>query len=198
MSIVSLVSGGLDSSVMALMAAEEGLVQHPLFIDYGQINRSCEWRACRYVHRMHRLPKPYCMRIPGWGKAITSGLTDASKDVVLDAFLPQRNLLFLLAGSAYAYQVGARSVAIGLLNERTHLFPDQTQAFLNRAEEILSLSMGRSIRLLAPLMKFTKADVIASAEHRGLTGTYSCHLGGQTRCGKCISCREFDIENAEV
>jgi len=197
MSIVTLVSGGLDSSLMALMAAEEGLVTHPFFVDYGQINREQEWRACRRVHRVHGLPKPSQVRIRGWGKRFASGLTDASKDIMLDAFLPNRNLLFLLAGSAHAYQVAAGAVAIGLLNESTHLFSDQTQAFLDHAEAVLSHSLGRPVRIVAPLMNFTKADVIASAKRRGLTGTYSCHAGGGDPCGICIACREFQIQKEE-
>ncbi len=197
MSLVTLVSGGLDSSLMALLASEEGLCQYPLFIDYGQLNRAREWRACRQVHRAHRLPSPASIRMPGWGKLLTCGLTDASKDIVLDAFLPNRNLLFLLAGSAYAYQVGAHAVAIGLLDESTHLFPDQTRDFLTHGEAVLSHSLGREVRVLAPLMKFSKADVVAVAERRGLTGTYSCHAGGEVRCGRCISCREFEIKTEE-
>src|SRR5437867_4115501 len=105
MSIVTLVSGGLDSSLMALMADEEDLETHPLFVDYGQINREREWRACRHVHRAYRLPKPSRVPLPGWGKHFASGLTDTSKDIMLDAFLPNRNLLFLLVGSAHAYQL---------------------------------------------------------------------------------------------
>jgi len=197
MSIVTLVSGGLDSSLIALMAAEEGIKAHPLFVDYGQINGEREWAACRHVHQVYGLPKPSRVHMRGWGKHFTSGLTDASKDILLDAFLPNRNLLFLLAGSAHAYQVGANAVAIGLLNESTHLFPDQTQAFLNDAETLLSQSIGRPVRVVAPLMDFTKADVMASARRRGLTGTYSCHAGGDKPCGICISCREFEIATVE-
>jgi 7-cyano-7-deazaguanine synthase in queuosine biosynthesis len=36
MSIVTLVSGGLDSTLVALLARDEGLEQYPLFVDYGQ------------------------------------------------------------------------------------------------------------------------------------------------------------------
>lgn len=45
MALVTLVSGGLDSTVMALLAQQQGLVQFPLFIDYGQLSREREWSA---------------------------------------------------------------------------------------------------------------------------------------------------------
>ena len=35
MGIVTLVSGGFDSTLMSLMAHEEGATLFPLFIDYG-------------------------------------------------------------------------------------------------------------------------------------------------------------------
>jgi len=198
MGIVTLLSGGLDSSLVALMAAEEGIPQHPLFVNYGQINKDKEWAACKHVYKAHNLPEPKRIDLPGWGGTFPSGLTDASMDVVHEAFLPNRNFLFLLAGSAYAHQIGASAVAIGLLNDAKHIFPDQTREFVAQAEEMVSLSLGRHIRLLAPLIEYTKADVVAAADQRGLTGTYSCHAGGDDKCGKCISCMEFNIQQDEV
>ena len=191
MSIVTLVSGGIDSSLMALLAKKEGIIQHPLFIDYGQLGREKELSACRAIHAAHGLPEPVAMSLSGFGENISSGLTDRQKDIFADAFLPGRNLLFLLAGAAYAYQVDASAVAIGLLNEETHLFPDQTGQFLNQAEAMLSLCMGRKIRIIAPLMKFYKSDVLRLAKRYGLTGTYSCHSGLDEPCGVCVSCKEL-------
>ena len=57
MSIVALVSGGIDSSLMALLAKTEGIIQHPLFIDYGQLGREKELNACRAIHAAHGLPR---------------------------------------------------------------------------------------------------------------------------------------------
>jgi 7-cyano-7-deazaguanine synthase len=194
MSLVTLVSGGLDSSLMTLLAVQERLETHPLFVDYGQINQEREWNACCRVHEMHGLPMPSRLEVEGWGRQFSSGLTDRSKDIVLDAFLPNRNLLFLLAGSAHAYQVGASAVAIGLLDESTHLFPDQTRMFLEEAERLFCRSLGREIRVVAPLIDLSKADVVALAKQHGLTATYSCHAGGAEPCGVCISCREFQVQ----
>ena len=45
MAIVTLVSGGLDSSLMAVLANENGNKQFPLFINYGQLGFEQEWKA---------------------------------------------------------------------------------------------------------------------------------------------------------
>ena len=47
MSVVTLVSGGIDSSLMALLAKKENITQYPLFIDYGQLGRDKELNALR-------------------------------------------------------------------------------------------------------------------------------------------------------
>ncbi|MDP3960220.1 MAG: 7-cyano-7-deazaguanine synthase [Pseudorhodobacter sp.] len=196
MSVVTLVSGGLDSTLVALLAHEEGLEQYPLFIDYGQRAKNKELAACRAVLARLGLPEPTVAEIGGFGGLIRSGLTDPSLRVLEDAFTPGRNLLFLLMASAYAIQRGADAVSIGLLHENASLFPDQTNAFLCQAEAMLSASMGRSIRVIAPLAAFHKVDVVALAQEKGIVGTYSCHLGDDEACGTCIACNEFKFEEA--
>ena len=53
MSVVNLVSGGLDSTLIAVMMREEGIEQFPLFIDYGQRAAKREWDTCQEVHSRH-------------------------------------------------------------------------------------------------------------------------------------------------
>jgi 7-cyano-7-deazaguanine synthase len=191
MSIVTLVSGGLDSTVMALLAKEEGLTQFPLFIDFGQLGRDRELQACRNNFLKHELPTPQVASLGGYGSLLSSGLTDPNKHIFDDAFLPCRNLMFLTVGAAYAFQCEATTVGIGLLDETFHLFPDQTKTFLTDTEALLSKSLGKPLKLVAPLMSFSKAEVLEIAKAKGITGTYSCHAGTEMPCGICIACREY-------
>jgi 7-cyano-7-deazaguanine synthase len=176
------------------MAYEEGIVLFPLFVDYGQLGSAREWTACQLLHERHGLPKVTRMDISGFGKIIMSGITCTAMRINEDAFLPGRNFLLLLCGAAYAYRLQADGVAIGLLNPKDRLFPDQTLEFLNNSEDMIEATMGKHIAVLAPLIEFTKADVLAMAEVRGLHDTYSCHAGGASPCGKCVAC--IEIANA--
>jgi len=194
MSIVNLVSGGLDSTLVAYLAVEQGIEQHPLFIDYGQRARDRELAACRAAMKSLGLPPPEVADLSGYGRLIHSGLTDTRLRVLEDAYTPGRNTLFLLTAAAYAVQCGADAVSIGLLNEDTSLFPDQTSAFLSEAETFLERAVARPIRVIAPLAAFHKSDVIQLAAEKGVSNTYSCHLGGAKPCGACIACNEFKIE----
>jgi 7-cyano-7-deazaguanine synthase len=50
--------------------------------------------------------------------------------------------------------------------------------------------------VLAPLSAFHKMDVVALAREKGIQNTYSCHMGREQACGTCISCKEFEFEEA--
>lgn len=190
MGLVTLVSGGLDSTLMSVLAQKDGVPLRPLFIDYGQLCAAREWKACKSLHALHKLPKPRRMDLSGFGRVIRSGLTDRRLRINEDAFLPGRNMLFLLAGASYAYQIGASGVAIGLLSDEQRIFPDQTQEFLKSCEATIAVAMGREFKIVAPLMSFTKRDVLSLARKEKLVGTYSCHAGGAKPCGRCVSCAE--------
>jgi 7-cyano-7-deazaguanine synthase len=193
--IVTLVSGGIDSTLMSLMAQEEGIALFPLFVDYGQLGAAKEWEACKRLHEKHGLPGVTRMDVSGFGKTIPSGITNPHLRINEDAFLPGRNLLFVLAGAAHAFKVQVNSVALGLLDPAQHLFPDQTREFVLACEAMVETAMGKRIRVLTPLIEFSKSDVLAMARARGLSDTYSCHAGGDTPCGICVACVE--IANAE-
>src|SRR5438046_9468593 len=98
MSLVTMVSGGLDSTLIGVLAKEKGIATHPLFIDYGQRASTKEWLTCRKVHAHLKLPKPVRMNLTGFGRVIISGLTSKTKLLIDDAFTPGRNLLFLICG----------------------------------------------------------------------------------------------------
>jgi len=194
MSLVTLVSGGIDSTLMSLMAHEEGIDIYPLFVDYGQLSAFKEWEACKQLYNMYSIGNVKRMDVSGFGKLISSGITNFAMRINEDAFLPGRNLLLLLCGAAYAYEVQASGVAIGLLNPAYSIFPDQTLAFIHKSEDIIAITIGKRIKVVTPLIEYTKADVLIMAEKRGIKGTYSCHSGEDKPCGKCVSC--IEIKNA--
>jgi 7-cyano-7-deazaguanine synthase len=191
MNVVTLLSGGLDSTLLATLLHEEGVNQFPLFINYGQINSEKELLSSKDNCSRLGIVQPKIIDIRNFGESIESGLTSRKLDVNLDAFLPNRNALFLLLASSYAYKKKCSHIAIGLLNDKNAIFPDQTRSFLDIMENTLSVSIGRKVSVLSPLMELTKGDVVSLAKTKGISNTYSCHSGGDKPCGVCISCLEF-------
>lgn len=192
MSLVVLMSGGMDSTLVAAMAHEEGIEVRPIFVDYGQRAVKREWAACQNVAEALGLESPARADLAGYGALVPSGLTRNDLDLNEDAFLPGRNLLFLLVAAAYAKSIHASGVAIGLLDEQLRLFPDQSKAFLESAQATISAALGEAVSVTAPLITWPKAAVIAALAARGIVGTYSCHSGQASPCGECIACLEID------
>ncbi len=193
MAVVSLVSGGIDSLTMSKIIVEQGEEILPIFIDYGQLAKDKEWAACQLVFKESGLSAPIRIDLSGYGKLMPTGITDPKKEIRDQAFLPGRNLLFLVVGSSYAHFKGARGVAIGLLTEKSHIFPDQTGRFVVNTNIAVNEALDDDITILTPLINFSKSQVIELAKHYKLPieKTYSCHSGNDTYCGKCISCLEL-------
>jgi 7-cyano-7-deazaguanine synthase len=189
MRTVVLASGGLDSSLTLLLLKKKNYALFPLFINYGQLAVEAEWKACQKICEFLEL-KPARMNIQGYGELVPSGLTNRECEIEKEAFLPARNLLFLALGAAYGYKKAANVVSISLL--ANPIFPDQTTAFIQEAQETISKALGISITILAPLISLDKADVLMLSRKHNLPieYTYYCHSGALTPCGQCISCKE--------
>ena len=189
MKIIALASGGVDSSVMMLLLKKQGHVLFPLFLDYGQLSRKKEWIACQNICR-HLDLDPYRMDVSGFGESIPSGITNSRLDIQKQAFLPTRNLLFLTLGAVYGYAKSISVTAIGLLSNP--IFPDQTNEFIRATQKAISTSLGIDVEILTPSISLNKFDTLRLARKYKLPLdlTYSCHLGKQEPCGRCISCKE--------
>lgn len=191
MSLVVLMSGGVDSSVAAAVAVEDGIEVIPVFVNYGQRALEQELTACRAVCATLGLPAPEVVDLSGYGRSIPSGLTRPDLDLRDDAFLPGRNLLFLLTGASIAFSRGAAGVVMGLLDDSVAIFPDQRRDFVGEAAGAIRRALGADMAILTPLIDVPKATVIRMAAERGLVDTYSCHAGSNQPCGRCIACLEI-------
>lgn len=189
MQAVVLSSGGLDSSLTMHLLKKQGIEVYPLHINYGQLAEPKEWTACRQMCSDLGIRPPECMDLSGL-RMFPSGLVNPNLDIHDDAFLPTRNLIFLVVGAGYAYSKGLDAVVIGLV--ANPIFPDQTPAFVARAEDAIAEALGHRVKVLAPLIRLDKREVILLAEAHGLNLglAYYCHRGGEKPCGVCISCRE--------
>ena len=184
-----MMSGGVDSAMLAGLLKKQGHEILPVHVNYGQLAEEMEWSSCVRACDYLKVPEPVRIDLSGM-KAIPSGLTDKSLDVEKAAFLPTRNLVFLVAGAAYAYSRSVNVVAIGLL--ANPIFPDQTPDFVKSAEACLTETLGTKVRVLAPFITLDKRDILKLAQKESfpLNLCYYCHSGGNVPCGVCISCKE--------
>jgi 7-cyano-7-deazaguanine synthase len=186
---VVLSSGGLDSSLLMLLLKKEGYEVHPVHINYGHLAEEKEWASCQRVAKHLGITAPIKMDVTGMA-LLPSGLVNSSLHIEKNAFLPTRNLLFAVMGSAYAYSICSDIVAMGIL--ANPLFPDQSKDFLDVAQNCISMALGRKVKLLTPFITLDKREIIQLAAKHSLPFeiTYYCHAGTEQPCGICISCKE--------
>ncbi len=113
-----------------------------------------------------------------------------------EGFIPSRNLIFYSIAAYYAEAYGCTVIIGGHISTDSQNFPDATPHFFNSLEELINegkhIKDKTTIKLLLPLAKKTKLDVIALAQKLNvpLKWTWSCYSDGDRPCGKCSSCRK--------
>ena len=202
---VVLASGGLDSTVTAAIAKQEGYELFFLTIAYGQ-RHAVEVERARQVAAAlgaaNHLVMSLDLRAIG-GSALT-GPAAVPKDregnersrTIPVTYVPGRNLIFLSIAAAHAEVVGAPLIYFGAnvldYSGYPDCRPDFIRAFEMAVKEGTKAGMeGNSLQVKAPLLMLTKAEIIRQGVelHVPFHLTHSCYdpVGDQA-CGRCDSC----------
>jgi 7-cyano-7-deazaguanine synthase len=85
-------------------------------------------------------------------------------------------------------------VIVGFNREEAETFPDNTRAFLDRANAALNYSTAPGVQIEAPTADLDKAAIVARGRELGapLELVWVCYEGGEEHCGTCESCRRFE------
>ena len=201
---VVLLSGGLDSATVLAQARADGFACHCLSIDYGQ-RHGAELQAATRVatalgaqaHRVLTLDM---------GQFGGSALTDRAIPVptgglqpgIPATYVPARNTVMLSLALAWAEVLGARDIFVGVNAVDYSGYPDCRPEFIAAFEALANLATkagveGRRIRIRAPLVSLSKAQIIALGVRLGVdygltVSCYQADAGGRA-CGACDSCR---------
>lgn len=203
-SAVILLSGGLDSMVVAGLAREQGYNVHALTIDYNQRHRielAAAQRIAAHLKVSEHIMLPLDLAQFG-GSALTADI-DVPKTGVEDGaipitYVPARNTIFLSLCLGLAEARGARDIFIGVNALDYSGYPDCRPDFIRSYEATANLATkagveGDGFSIHTPLLHMTKADIAREADRLGLDSamSWSCYdptADGQA-CGKCDSCR---------
>lgn len=203
-SAVILLSGGLDSATVLALAKQQGFACHCLSLDYGQRHGAELLAAQRVVAALdatsHRVLKLDLGQLGG------SALTDVSIAVptggvqpgIPVTYVPARNTIMLSLALAWAEILGARDIFVGVNAVDYSGYPDCRPEFIRAFEALANLATkaaveGRMLRVHAPLMDMSKAQIIACGMALGVdySLTVSCYQADASgrACGVCDSCR---------
>ncbi|MCE5229981.1 7-cyano-7-deazaguanine synthase [bacterium] len=200
-SVVTLVSGGLDSLLFMADALAAGESILPVHVRQGALWEDAEAYALRNILIQFRekygaragslietrieFPHDYPSR---WAvdPSVAPPGADSSDDSV---YLPGRNLALLLAGSLVAHAHGIPIIRIGTLD--TNPFRDSADDFLRRFEDLFAAATGFNLKIEKPLAGRAKGQWMRSMADLPYILTVSClRPEGLRHCGHCNKCAE--------
>jgi len=201
-----LLSGGLDSYTAGAMMGAKGYELYALTVRYGQVHVR-EVEAARDVARALRVARhvELDVNLAAFGGSALVGEGEVPKNRPLEStgeipvtYVPARNTILLSIALGWAEVVGADAIVIGVNALDYSGYPDCRPEYLEAFEHLARLATrvgveGHAIRVVAPLVQLSKADIIRQGSALGLDYglTHSCYDPGPNGapCGACDSCR---------
>lgn len=168
-----LLSGGLDSMATAALLLRQGHRVEGLFVDYGQASAERERAASEAIASALRIPLTTCNAL---------GLRPPDPPN-----LPGRNGL-LLHIALHVLTPIQGLIAIGI--HSGSIYPDCTEAFIDSVQRLFDLYTGGTVSAVAPFLTATKEAIwqYCQDERLPVDLSYSCELGLEQPCGRCLSC----------
>jgi 7-cyano-7-deazaguanine synthase len=205
---VVLLSGGLDSSTLLALAMRDGFDVYAMSFRYGQRHEQ-EIAAASRIAESNGVAKHVIvdidLRIFG-GSALTADIAvpkdrppaSMSSGIPI-TYVPARNTIFLSYALAWAEVLGAHDIFIGVNAVDYSGYPDCRPEYVTAYERLANLATksavedGSRIRIRAPLLDLTKAEIITLGFSLDVDYgmTISCYdpSGDGAACGRCDSCQ---------
>lgn len=202
---VVLLSGGLDSYTAAAIARADGFALFGLTVRYGQVH-ACELEAARRVARALGVARHLEIEVDlaAFGGSSLTGAGAVDQDLpperpgIPSTYVPARNTVLLSLALGWAEVLGAADLVIGVNALDYSGYPDCRPEYLAAFERTARLATragveGARFRVHAPLIDWTKAQIIARGAALGLDYglTHSCYVPAPDGrpCGRCDSCQ---------
>lgn len=169
-----LASGGLDSTSLVALLTQLDEPVRLLFVDYGQLGAARERSAARAI------AQHYDVEIDELDLSINASTKPS---------LPGRNGFLVHAALLHLWPfVG--TIALGIHDGSQ--YPDCSPEFVRQTQSLLDLYCGGVVRLVTPFVSWMKGDIYKFALGNAVPigFTYSCDLGLDQPCGRCLSCRD--------
>ncbi len=193
----------MDSATTLYLARSQGYRCCCLIIDYGQRHRR-EVRSAQAIAKAAQAAFHLIrIRLPWGGSALTDRRLPVPKGRSLKeigrgipvTYVPARNTLFLSLALGFAESIGAEAIFIGANFLDASGYPDCRPEYYWVFQRLIQRGTksgveGRPIRIVTPLIRKTKAQIVRLAMRLKvpLERTWSCYEGRRKPCGRCDSC----------
>ncbi|MGN0613783.1 MAG: 7-cyano-7-deazaguanine synthase QueC [Porcipelethomonas sp.] len=212
-----LLSGGLDSATCLALAVSEYGKENvtALSVSYGQ-KHTKEIEAAKNIAEYYGVEKVDLDLSLIFQFSDCSLLSSSDKDIPhesyekqlektdgspVSTYVPFRNGLFLSSAAAIALSKECGVIYYGAHSDDAagNAYPDCSEAFNNAMNTAIYEGSGRQLRIEAPFVGITKADVVKKGLGLNVPYelTWSCYEGGEKPCGRCGTCidrvRAFEL-----
>jgi 7-cyano-7-deazaguanine synthase len=205
---IVLLSGGLDSATTLAIAKAKGFQIHALSFRYGQ-RHQLELEAAQRVAAAFRVKQHIVLDIDlrrFGGSALTADIPvpkdrrlEQMSDGIPVTYVPARNTIFLSYALAWAEVLPSTDIFIGVNALDFSGYPDCRPDFVESFQLTANLGtrlgteLHRRIRIHAPLIELTKAQIIREGLRLGVdySTTLTCYdpTADGEACGACDSCK---------
>lgn len=198
---VCVISGGMDSTLSAKIAQNDGFEVIGVHYNYLQRTEQKELEAFRNVIDALGIKTKYEIDLPFFADIGASALTDTSIEVptsglsdgVPVTYVPFRNGIFLSIAASIAEKEGAEAIYIGVVEEDSSGYPDCRDEYIKQMQNAINLGTKdeTKIEIVTPLVHMSKKDIVLRAIELDvpLQFTWSCYKSSDKACGVCDSCR---------
>lgn len=201
---VVIFSGGQDSTTCLFTAINRFDVVEAITFSYGQ-KHSVEIEQAKLICD-HQKIKQTIINIDFLQTIVDSALTsngnvnEKNEKGLPASFVPNRNQLFITLAHAYAQKIGADAIVTGVCQTDYSGYPDCREIFIRMIEQATNLGSDSKIRIAAPLMYLSKADIFKLAHEENCLGrvleySHTCYNGNRTNrhpwgygCDDCPAC----------
>ena len=208
MKALVLFSGGLDSTTCLALAIEKYGAPNviALSITYGQKHdkeiQSAKAVAEHYGVELLTLDLARifegsdCTLLKGSTEDIPKGeyaqQLESTDGKPVSTYVPFRNGLFLSCAASMALSRDCEVIYYGAHSDDAagNAYPDCSSEFNDHMNKAIFIGSGRQLRIEAPFVNLTKADVVAQGLRLNAPYelTWSCYEGGEKPCGCCGTC----------
>lgn len=202
-----LLSGGMDSSVCAALAARDHDAA-AVHVSYGQRTEERERRSFEWICDRLGIHDRLVVRNEALHSIGGSALTDANLAVpethgigsfsaavqapsIPVTYVPFRNAHFLAVAVSWAEVIGAEKVYIGAVEPDSSGYPDCRPEYYRAFNEVVKAGTKEgNIEIVTPLIAMHKAEIVRLGLelHAPFDLTWSCYQREDRACGVCDSC----------
>ncbi|HEV7218411.1 MAG: 7-cyano-7-deazaguanine synthase QueC [Terriglobales bacterium] len=208
---VVLLSGGMDSTVCATLAARDHDAA-AVHVSYGQRTEQRERRAFEGICDRLKIRDRLVVRNDALRVIGGSALTDVNIEVptasshlsslgshissfrssdIPVTYVPFRNAHFLSVAVSWAEVLGAQKVYIGAVEQDSSGYPDCRPAYYDAFNEVVKTgTKDGKIEIVTPLIKLRKAEIVGLGVELSAPFdlTWSCYTREDEACAECDSC----------